>query len=61
MAKNLKITWIKSEISTRRSHRRTLKALGLRRLNQSIVKKDTHQLRGMIRAVNYLLKVEEER
>ncbi|MBI1783694.1 50S ribosomal protein L30 [Candidatus Sumerlaeota bacterium] len=59
MAKNLKITWVKSQICTKRPHRATIKALGLKRLNQSVVKKDSPQLRGMIRAVDFMVKVEE--
>ena len=59
MAKKLKITWTKSTIATMRRHRRTIRALGLKHLNQSVVKTDTPQLRGMIHSVGYLLRVEE--
>ncbi len=59
MAKNLKITWVKSEICTKAHHRGTIRALGLKRLRHSVVKKDSPQLRGMIRTVDFLLKVEE--
>ena len=59
MAKKLKITWIKSTISTKKAHRATIRALGLRRIRHSVVKDDSPQLRGMIRAVDFLLKVEE--
>jgi large subunit ribosomal protein L30 len=57
--KTLKITWTKSTICTKEHHRGTIKALGLKRLHHSVVKKDTPQLRGMIRAVEFLVKVEE--
>lgn len=61
MAKMLKITWTKSAIGTKRHHRGTIKALGLKRLHHTVVKKDTPQLRGMIHAVDFMIKVEEER
>jgi large subunit ribosomal protein L30 len=59
MAKQLKITWTKSTIATKDQHRRTIKALGLRRLNQSVVKEDSPQLQGMLRLVDFLVNVEE--
>lgn len=59
MAKKLKITWKKSTISTKPHHRRTIKALGLRRLHHTIVKDDSPQVRGMIHAVDFLISVEE--
>ncbi|MBC7238997.1 MAG: 50S ribosomal protein L30, partial [Chloroflexi bacterium] len=40
MGSKLKITLLKSPIGRPESHKRTLKALGLRRLNQSVVKED---------------------
>lgn len=58
-AKKLKITWIKSTISTKKRHRGTIRALGLRRLNRSVVKNDTPQLQGMLRLVGFLVRVEE--
>ena len=59
MAKKLKITWTKSAIGTKRHHRGTIKALGLKRLHHSVLKEDTPQLRGMIHAVDFMVKVEE--
>lgn len=59
MAKKLKITWRKSTICTLKSHRGTIKALGLRRLHHSVIKEDSPQLRGMIRAVDFLIDVQE--
>ncbi|BER92801.1 MAG: large subunit ribosomal protein [Candidatus Atribacteria bacterium] len=58
MGNKLKITLLKSPIGRPESHKRTLKALGLRRLNQTVVKEDNPSLRGMIQKVDYLLKVE---
>jgi len=59
--KKIKITQVVSIIDTLESHKRTIKALGLGRPNWSVVKKDTPQIRGMIRRVNHLVKVEEIR
>ncbi len=58
MAK-LRITWVKSGIGYNESQRRTLTALGFRRLNQSVVRNDSMPLRGMINKVRHLVKVEE--
>jgi large subunit ribosomal protein L30 len=57
---NIRVTWIKSFISCEESQRRTIKALGLHRLNQSVVHEDTNSVRGMINKVRHLVKVEEE-
>ncbi len=59
MAK-LRITWIKSGIGYDMVQRRTLKALGLHRLNQSVIQNDCSSIRGMINKVKHLTKVEEE-
>ena len=56
----LRITWIKSYIGYEERQRKTLKALGFHRLNQSIVHEDSNSLRGMINKVRHLVKVEEE-
>ncbi len=58
MAK-LHITWIKSGIGYKRDQRKTLKALGFRRLNQCVVQEDCNSVRGMINKVKHLVKVEE--
>ena len=57
--KKLKITLVRSTIGVREKHRRTVKALGLRKLNNSVVHSATPQILGMIEQVKYLLKVEE--
>ncbi len=59
MAK-LNITWVKSDIGYANDQRRTLKALGLRRLNQRVSHDDTASIRGMISKVKHLVKVKEE-
>lgn len=60
MAK-LQITLIKSGIGYEKSQKRTLKALGLRKLNQSVIHEDSLSLRGMIVKIRHLVKVEESR
>ena len=58
MAK-LCITWVKSGIGYEEDQKRTLKALGFHRLNQSVVHEDSMAIRGMINKVRHLVKVEE--
>jgi large subunit ribosomal protein L30 len=56
----LHITWVKSGVGYADNQGRTLKALGLRRLNQCVSHDDTVSVRGMINKVKHLVKVEEE-
>ncbi|MEO0289530.1 MAG: 50S ribosomal protein L30 [candidate division WOR-3 bacterium] len=58
MAK-LKITQIRSEIDYDITQKRTIKALGLKKLHHSVIKDDTPSIRGMIEKVKHLVKVEE--
>jgi len=51
---------VKSEIGYDRRQRRTLRGLGLRRMNQTVEVEDTPSVRGMIRAVRHLVAVEEK-
>jgi len=55
----LHITWVKSGIGYDMIQKRTLKALGFKRLNQSVTHDDTRSVRGMIKKVKHLVKVEE--
>ncbi len=55
----IKVTWCKSQICCQEQHRRTLKALGFRKLNQTRVYEDNPAIRGMLNHVNFLVKVEE--
>ncbi len=59
MKRFVKITWVKSTIGRKEDQRKTIKALGLRKLNQSVVKEKTPQIMGMISKVSHLLEVEE--
>jgi large subunit ribosomal protein L30 len=56
----LRITWKKSAIGYQRDQKRTIRALGLRRLGQSVVHSDSSTVRGMIHKVRHLVSVEEE-
>lgn len=55
----LLITWIKSDIGYAQDQRLTIKALGLRRLNQSVKHDNTPAIRGMALKVKHLVRVEE--
>jgi large subunit ribosomal protein L30 len=57
--KKLKVTLIKSSAGRQTRHRLTVKALGFKRLNQTIVHPDNPSIRGMIFQVNHMVKVEE--
>ncbi len=59
MAK-LCITWVKSGIGYAEVQKKTLRALGFHRLNESITHDDTMSIRGMINKVRHLVKVEEK-
>lgn len=55
----LRITWKKSAIGYGEEQKRTLRALGLRRLNQTVEHDDSRSIRGMITRVKHLVMVEE--
>ncbi len=59
MAKILLITLVKSPLARKPRHRRTIKALGLKKIGQTVEQKDTPVIRGMANTVGYLLNVEE--
>lgn len=54
--KEIRITLVRSIIGTKKSHRATIRGLGLKKLNSSSILIDTPEIRGMIHKVNYLLK-----
>jgi large subunit ribosomal protein L30 len=58
-AGKLRITLIRSPISCVPAHRATVKALGLRKLNAVVEHNSTPSIRGMVKAVEFLLDVEE--
>lgn len=55
----IRITQVKSGIDRMARQKRTLQALGLRRLHQVVEVEATPQIQGMVRAVSHLVKVEE--
>lgn len=57
--KKIKVTQIKSVIDRSERQKRTMQALGLRKINASIEKEATPQILGMVTKVNHLVKVEE--
>ena len=59
MAGELKITLVKSTIGAIPKHKKTVQALGLRKLNSSVVKQNNEATLGMVNQVKHLVKVEE--
>ncbi len=59
MAEKLKITLTKSTIGAIPKHRKTVEALGLKKLNKTVEMPDNAATRGMIQQVRHLVKVEE--
>ena len=57
--KILRITQIRSRIGYKQKAKKTLDALGLRKMNQTVEINDNPAIRGMIKKIDYLLKVEE--
>ena len=55
----LKITQIRSTIDRKEPQKRTIKALGLGKLNRTVIHNDTPQIRGMVRAVSHLVTAAE--
>ncbi|HMK33565.1 MAG TPA: 50S ribosomal protein L30 [Desulfomonilaceae bacterium] len=55
----LKLTLKKSLIKSKKSQKETVIGLGLKRMNQSRLVKDTPEIRGMIRKVEHLIDLEE--
>lgn len=59
MAKKLKITQIRSAIDRNKKQKKTLVALGIHRMQHSVVHEATPQILGMVKSIEHLLKVEE--
>ncbi|HEX6780252.1 MAG TPA: 50S ribosomal protein L30 [Ktedonobacterales bacterium] len=55
----LRITWVKSAIGRPEPQKRTIQALGFRRLQQVIEREDNPSVRGMVQKVIHLVRVEE--
>ncbi len=59
-AKMLRVTLVRSPIGYSKEQKATVRALGLRRLHQTVEHEDTPAVRGMIRKVIHLVRVEEQ-
>ncbi|MFN3865525.1 MAG: 50S ribosomal protein L30 [Demequina sp.] len=55
----LKVQQKKSTIGTKPQHRETIRSLGLKRIGDIVVKEDRPEIRGMVKAVDHLVSVEE--
>lgn len=60
MADKLRITWKKSAIGYKEDQKRTIQALGLKRLGHSVEHNDNRAVRGMITKVRHLVDVTED-
>jgi large subunit ribosomal protein L30 len=59
MSADLKITLVRSHIGKPANQKAVLQGMGLTRMNKTVTLKDTPEVRGMVRKVSHLLKVEE--
>jgi large subunit ribosomal protein L30 len=55
----LKVTQLRSTIGQKQNQRDTLRSLGLKRIRDVVVKEDRPEIRGMIKTVTHLVRVEE--
>ncbi len=55
----IKVTWERSGINQKEDQKRTIRALGLRKLGQTVEHDDTRTIRGMVTKVRHLVVVEE--
>lgn len=59
MSETITLTLVKSGIGSTEKIRATLTGLGLTKMNKTVTRKDTPEIRGMITKVNHLVRVEE--
>ena len=59
MSETIKITQVKSGIGSTKKIRATLVGLGLTKMNKTVTRKDTPEIRGMVNKVHHLVRVEE--
>ena len=59
MSGRLKVTLVKSKSGRNEYTRRVLAGLGLTKVNRAVTLKDTPEIRGMVRKVEFLVRVEE--
>ena len=58
-SKQLQITWVKSSIGYSQDQKATIKAMGFRRLGQTVLLPDNPSIRGMVHKVKHLVEVQE--
>lgn len=58
--RTIKITYFKSAIGYSKDQKETIRSLGFRRLNQTLEKPDNPSVRGMVRKVRHLVRIEGE-
>ena len=59
MAKTIKITYVRSAIGYSKRHKGTIRALGLKKISQTVEQEDTPVIRGMLSKVAHLVTIEE--
>ncbi len=57
-SRRLKVTQVRSAIGRKRNQRETLRSLGLKRINDTVVQEDRPEIRGMVATVPHLVRVE---
>jgi large subunit ribosomal protein L30 len=57
MANRIKVTLVRSGIGRPETQKRTLRGMGLTRLNRSVILEDSAEVRGMVRKVSHLVRV----
>ncbi len=57
--KKLEITLVRSPLSRKPNHRRTVKALGLKKIGEKVIHDDNDVIRGMAKSIDYLVDVVE--
>ena len=57
--KQIRVRWVRSSNGSKEPHKRTIKALGLHRLQGEVVKTATPQILGMVTSVRHLVEVTE--
>ena len=56
--KKIKVTLMKSFVGIKRTHRATVRGLGLKRINHAVELADTPAVRGMVEKISYLVRVD---
>ncbi len=61
MAKKIEITLVRSPLTCKPNHRATVRALGLKKIGQSVIHDDNDVIRGMANKIGYLVNVQESK